>query len=91
MYVPVKKLERYQEVFDANQRLITLGKKFDALSANYLNNKQKKHLLDELMKLVMVENSKRKKETPKPKAKKKEEKAKEHTIRQEVEQKASPD
>ncbi len=84
-----EKLERYQEVFDANQRLITLGKKFDALSANYLNNKQKKRLLDELMKLVMVENSKRKKETPKPKAKKKEEKAKEHTIRQEVEQKVA--
>ncbi|MBX2828381.1 MAG: DNA mismatch repair protein MutS [Flavobacteriaceae bacterium] len=84
-----EKLERYQEIFDANQRLIQLGKKFDALANNYFNNKQKKRLLDELMKLVMVENSKRKKAIPKPKEKKKVEKAKEHAIRQEVEQKVA--
>ncbi len=84
-----EKLERYQEIFDANQRLVQLGKKFDALALGYLNNKQKKRLVDELMKLVMVENSKRKKSTPKPKAQKKQEKAKEHAIRQEVEQKVA--
>ncbi|MBL4663541.1 MAG: DNA mismatch repair protein MutS [Flavobacteriaceae bacterium] len=81
------KLESYQTLFDANQRLISLGKKFDVLSEKYLNNKQKKQLLDELMKLVMVENSKRKKPVPKTKQKKKEEKVKQHEIKQELEQK----
>lgn len=62
-----EKLESYQELFDSNQKLISLGKKFDTLSEKYFNNKQKKQLFDELMKLVMVENSKRKKLEPKVK------------------------
>jgi DNA mismatch repair protein MutS2 len=79
-----EKLESYQELFDANQKLISLGKKFDALSEKYFNNKQKKQLIDELMKLVMVENSKRKKLAPKVK---KAVKAKEKKVIQEVEKK----
>lgn len=79
-----EKLESYQELFDGNQKLINLGKKFDQLSEKYFNNKQKKQLLDELMKLVMVENSKRKKIAPKEK---KAVKAKEQKIIKEVEQK----
>ncbi|WP_310991911.1 endonuclease MutS2 [Aequorivita marina] len=78
------KLESYQELFDANQKLISLGKKFDSLSEKYFNNKRKKPLLDELMKLVMVENSKRKKLAPK---KKKAVKAKEKKVIKEVEKK----
>ena len=78
------KLENYQELFDANQRLISLGKKFDVLSEKYFNNKRKKVLLEELMKLVMIENSKRKKIGPKEK---KIEKAKIHSVKQEVEKK----
>ena len=62
-----EKLERYQELYDANQKLIALGKKIDSLSEKYFNNKRKKELVDELMKLVMVENSKRKKVAPKVK------------------------
>ena len=84
-----QKLESYQTLFDANQRLISLGKKFDALSEKYLNNKQKKQLLDELMKMVMVENSKRKPPVQKNKLKKKEEKVKQHEIKQELEQKVA--
>ncbi len=79
-----EKLESYQELFDANQKLISLGKKVDVLSEKYFNNKQKKQLIDELMKLVMIENSKRKKLAPKVK---KAEKVKEQKVIKEVEQK----
>lgn len=78
------KLESYQELFDANQRLISLGRKFDALSEKYFNNKRKRELIDELMKLVMVENSKRKKIAPKQKQA---EKAKTRKVQQEVSRK----
>jgi DNA mismatch repair protein MutS2 len=61
-----EKLERYQEVFDANQRLVVLGRKVDQLAERYLNKWTKKGLLDALFKLVMQENSKR---TPKAKLK----------------------
>ena len=79
-----EKLESYQELFDANQKLISLGKKVDVLSEKYFNNRQKKQLIDELMKLVMIENSKRKKLAPKVK---KAAKAKEKKVIKEVEQK----
>ncbi|WP_410005241.1 endonuclease MutS2 [Aequorivita nionensis] len=79
-----EKLESYQELFDANQKLISLGKKVDVLSEKYFNNKQKKQLIDELMKLVMIENSKRKKLAPKVK---KVVKAKEREVIKEVEKK----
>ncbi|HNP67573.1 MAG TPA: DNA mismatch repair protein MutS [Aequorivita sp.] len=79
-----EKLESYQELFDANQKLISLGKKLDVLSEKYFNNKQKKQLIDELMKLVMIENSKRKKLAPKVK---KVVEAKEREVIKEVEKK----
>lgn len=78
------KLESFQELYDANQKLISLGKKFDVLSEKYFNNMQKRQLMDELMKMVMVENSKRKKLAPKAK---KVVKAKERKVLQEVEKK----
>ena len=55
------KLERYQELYDANQRLIYLGQRMDDLSEKYFNNKDKKTLIGELLKTVEIENSKRKK------------------------------
>ena len=61
-----EKLERYQEVFDANQRLLILGRKVDQLAVRYFNKWTKKGLLDAMFKLVMQENSKR---TPKTKLK----------------------
>ena len=54
-----EKLERYQEVFDANQRLVVLGRKVDQLAERYLNKWTKKGLLEALFKLVMQENAKR--------------------------------
>ena len=63
------KLERYQELFDANQRLLHLGQKLDDLSEKYFNNKSKKTLFSELLKVVEIENSKRKKIAAKEKKK----------------------
>lgn len=62
-----EKLERYQELYDANQRLVYLGQKVDDISEKYFNNKDKKTLIGEFLKLVEIENSKRKKITLKEK------------------------
>lgn len=62
-----QKLENYQELYDANQRLIYLGQKLDDLSEKYFNNKDKKALIGELLKTVEIENSKRKRMLPKEK------------------------
>ena len=78
------KLERYQELFDANQRLISLGKKFDQLAERFHNNKKKRQLIDDLVKLTMVENAKRKKVSPK---RKKAEKQQQTQLKQEVDKK----
>lgn len=61
------KLERYQELYDANQRLIYMGQKVDDISEKYFNNKDKKYLIGEFLKMVEIENSKRKKVTVKEK------------------------
>ncbi len=56
-----EKLERYQELYDENQRLIYIGQKIDNISESYFNNKDKKVLIGEFLKMVEIENSKRKK------------------------------
>jgi DNA mismatch repair protein MutS2 len=55
------KLEKYQELYDANQRLIYIGQKIDTISETYFNTKDKKVLLGEFLKIVEIENSKRRK------------------------------
>ena len=62
-----EKLERYQELYDANQRLIYIGQKIDDISEKYFNNKDKKVLIGEFLKMIEIENSKRKKITLKEK------------------------
>lgn len=64
------KLERYQELYDANQRLIYMGQKIDDISEKYFNNKDKKVLIGEFLKMVEIENSKRRKVTVKEKKEK---------------------
>lgn len=81
-----KKLEDYQELYDSNQRLIYIGQKVNDLSEKYFNNKRKRELMDELFKLVQIENSKRKKLTAKQK---KVVKAKESKVKQEAEKKVA--
>ncbi|WKW45618.1 DNA mismatch repair protein MutS [Myroides sp. JBRI-B21084] len=78
------KLERYQELYDTNQRFIYLGQRFDDLSEKYFNNKDKKLLIGELLKTVEIENSKRKKITLKEKKVKQQE---EQKVIKEVEEK----
>src|SRR5690554_4139439 len=79
-----KKLESFQELYDSNQRLIYLGQKLNDLSEKYFENGKKRELMDELFKVVQVENSKRKKVSAKQK---KVEKTKENQIKQEAEKK----
>ncbi|GAA3640444.1 endonuclease MutS2 [Flavivirga jejuensis] len=77
-----KKLESYQELYDSNQRLIYLGQKVNDIAEKYFDNKQKRALMDELFKVVQIENSKRKKVTKKQK---KVIKVKEAQVKKEVE------
>ncbi|MEN8901775.1 MAG: DNA mismatch repair protein MutS, partial [Nonlabens sp.] len=85
-----QKLQDFQELYDGYQRFIQLGKKLDSLAANFDKNKKKKLLLDEVMKLVITENVKRKpkekKKTANPK-KDKAEKGKQKQVENEVIQK----
>ncbi|MEW7291793.1 endonuclease MutS2 [Aquimarina sp. 2304DJ70-9] len=79
-----RKLESYQELYDSNQKMIYLGQKIDDLNEKYFNNKKKRELIDEFMKIVQIENSKRKKLSAKQR---KVEKAKEQKVVKEVEKK----
>ena len=79
-----KKLQSYQELFDSNQRLVYLGQKISDLGESYLENNRKRELMNELFKLVQVENSKRQKVSLKQK---RTIKAKEIILKKEVEQK----
>lgn len=62
-----KKLESYQELYDSNQRLIYLGQKIKDISEKYHENKHKRELVSEFMRIIEVENSKRKKISKKEK------------------------
>lgn len=80
------KLENYQELYDSNQRLIYLGQKLDTVSEKFYRDKKKRELVAELMKIVQIENSKRKKQSAKQA---KAQKAKETQIKKEVEKKVA--
>ncbi|MBU2526499.1 MAG: DNA mismatch repair protein MutS [Bacteroidetes bacterium] len=54
-----EKLERYQVLYDNNQKAIYLGNKLKELSDDYAKNKNKKQLLGALLKIVEVENAKK--------------------------------
>src|SRR6478609_8015556 len=60
-----RKLESYQELYDSKQKTIYIGQKIEDLAEKYFNNKNKKDLIGEFLKIVEIENSKRKKATPK--------------------------
>merc|ERR1711991_188199 len=78
------KLESYQELYDANRKLLTLGERVDKMAESYFISKQKKRLIGDFLKLIEVENSKRKKLTKKEKVVKKK---KEAVVKKEVEKK----
>lgn len=60
-----QKLESYQELYDSNQKTIYIGQKIDDIAQKYFNNKNKKELIGEFLKIIEIENSKRIKATPK--------------------------
>ncbi len=60
-----QKLESYQELYDSNQKTIYIGQKIEDIAEKYFNNKNKKDLIGEFLKVIEIENSKRKKATPK--------------------------
>ena len=60
-----QKLESYQELYDSNQKTIYIGQKIEDISEKYFNNNNRKELLGEFLKIIEIENSKRKKATTK--------------------------
>ncbi|MDX1769533.1 MAG: DNA mismatch repair protein MutS, partial [Arenibacter troitsensis] len=75
------KLENYQELYDHNQRMIYLGNKVNTAAEKYFQDKKKRNLVSELIRIVETENSKRKKQSVKEVKAQKERKAK---VEQEV-------
>ncbi len=57
------KLENYQELYDHDQRMIQLGNKVNTAADKYFQDKKKRILVSELLRIVETENSKRKKKT----------------------------
>ena len=57
------KLENYQELYDQDQRMIHLGNKVNTAADKYFQDKKKRVLVSELIRIVETENSKRKKKS----------------------------
>lgn len=57
------KLENYQELYDHNQRMIYLGNKVNTAAETYFQDKKRRPLVSELLRIVETENSKRKKQS----------------------------
>jgi len=59
------KLENYQELYDHDQRMVHLGNKVDKVANKYFQDKKKRTMVSELIRIVETENSKRKKKSAK--------------------------
>ena len=59
------KLSGYQELYDYHQRMINLGTKVDQIAERYFQDKKKRNLISELIRVVETENSKRKQKNTK--------------------------
>ncbi|WP_276392265.1 endonuclease MutS2 [Eudoraea chungangensis] len=57
------KLENYQELYAHDRRMILLGNKVNTASEKYFQDKKKRVLVSELLRIVETENSKRKKKS----------------------------
>ena len=57
------KLVKYQELYDQDKRMIQLGNKVNDLAEQYFIHHKKRQLVSDLIKVVEIENSKRKKKT----------------------------
>ena len=57
------KLERYQELYDQEQRMIVLGNKVNDAAERYFINNKKRPLIADLLRVVEEENAKRKRKS----------------------------
>ena len=57
------KLERYQELFDQEKRMIVLGNKVNDAAEQFFLTSKKRPLIAELLRIVETENAKRKRKT----------------------------
>ena len=57
------KLVKYQQLYDANQRVLALGQKVEQLALQYFKDTKKRSLVSGLLQLVETENAKRKKQS----------------------------
>jgi DNA mismatch repair protein MutS2 len=80
------KLESYQQLYDHDKRMIHLGNKINEIAERYFDNKKKRPLISEFLRIVETENSKRKKQSAKEK---KAQKAKQQAAKKEVIQKVA--
>ncbi len=53
-----EKLESFQELYDNNQKMLSIGRKINEFSNNYFQTNNKKKLLADFMKWVLIEKSK---------------------------------
>ena len=68
------KLINYQELYDQSQRMITLGSKVDQIAERYFYDGERRPLVSEFLKLIEMENAKRKQMSKEERTKQKEEK-----------------
>ena len=61
------KLTSYQELYDQNQKFIYLGSKINEIAERYFEDKKRRPLIAEFLKIVETENSKRKAKSKKEK------------------------
>ena len=61
------KLTSYQELYDQNQKFIYLGNKINEIAERYFEDKKRRPLIAEFLKIVETENSKRKAKSKKEK------------------------
>lgn len=71
-----KKLEDFQELYDSNQRMISLGQKLNNMGERYFVSHNKKKLIGEFLTLIEKENAKRERISKKERLQQKREKAK---------------
>ncbi len=58
-----QKLERYQELFDQEQRMIVLGNKVNEVAERFFITNKKRPLIADLLRIVETENAKRKRKS----------------------------
>ena len=80
------KLVNYQELYDHNQRMISLGNRINDIAEKYFENQKKRPLVSDFLRIVETENSKRKQVSKAEKIKQKQVKqATEQEINKEIE------